>query len=243
VVTTGPFDAPGGRQTQGVATCPGTEVPAGGGALISPGGTNNVPLYSSLNSSYPQRNFWVVDVNTVSGSDASFNVYVVCINTATSYSVVSSALTSNPAGTTTSIAATCPTNRVIVGGGAFSVSSDIGVSISSDFPQQNSTTWRIDVANRSAANTNAAAYAICRAKPNGYNLPWTIQSSRSGDEAPGAVACPTGSLPLSGGLLNAANLSLNLNSSFPSASDWVSFMNNGDSNNWPFEVFAVCAGT
>ena len=32
----------------------------------------------------PQRSFWIVDVNTVSGSHASFDVYVICINAATS---------------------------------------------------------------------------------------------------------------------------------------------------------------
>jgi hypothetical protein len=213
------------------------------GALLSPVGGNNVDLYASLNSSYPQRNLWIVDVNTKSGSDASFNVYVVCISAATSYSVVSSALTSNPAGTVTSVSATCPTNRVLVGGGAFSSSSDIAVNISSNFPQQNETDWRVAMANGSTANASVAAYAICRRKPSGYNYQFSIQSSPSGAETPGSVACAPGSLPLSGGDFTGAVLSVNLNSTFPSSFDWVAFLNNGDSNRWPFEVIAICAGT
>jgi hypothetical protein len=243
VITAGPFSAPGGQQTQGVASCPGTEVPAGGGALLSPLGDNNVPLYASLNSSYPQRNLWIVDVNTVSGSDASFNVYVNCINVAASYSVVSSALATNPAGTVTSVSVTCPTNRVVVGGGAFSTSSDPAVNITSNFPEQNGTVWRADIANGSTANTTMAAYAICRNKPAGYNTQFSIQSSPSGAETPGSVACAPASLPLSGGDFTGAVLPLSINSTFPTGPDWVLFLNNGDSQSWPFEVFVVCAGT
>jgi hypothetical protein len=55
------------------------------------------------------------------------------------------------------------------------------------------------------------------------------------------VDCPAGTFPLSGGDFTGAVLSLNLSSSFPSGYDWVTFLNDGDSQTWPFETVAVCA--
>ena len=45
---------------------------------------------------------------------------------------------------------------------------------------------------------------------------------------------------MSGGNFTGAVLSLNLSSSFPSGYDWVTFLNDGDSQTWPFEKVAVC---
>lgn len=118
IVQAGPFNSPGNTQSLGKATCPGTKVPVGGGALISPAGSNNPILFANVNSSYPFGNSWFVDVNTSSssGADADFDVYAVCIDEVASYSVVSSSLVDNPAGTSTLATASCPTNRVLVGG-------------------------------------------------------------------------------------------------------------------------------
>jgi hypothetical protein len=241
VLTTGPFDAPGGVQTSGVATCPGTEVPAGGGALLSPVGSN-AGLYASLNTSIPQGHGWAVDVNTVSGFDAHFSVYVVCVNAATSYSIVQSAPVTNPAGSVTFASATCPTNRVPIGGGVQSSSFSTAVNIASSFPNQGSN-WDADMANRSASSATMTVYAICRKQPKGYSFHSSIQTMPSGAESAGSVNCPGASLPLSGGVFTAGVLTLNLNSSFPSSSDWVTFENNGDSASWPILTIVICGGT
>ena len=241
IVKAGPFNAPSDTQTLGKVACPGTEVPVGGGVLTSPVGSNNPLLFANINSSYPFDNSWFVDVNTSSGSgaDADFDVYAVCIDKVASYSVVSSSLVDNPAATLTLATASCPTNRVLIGGGAFSNSSNVAVNINADFPA--GTTWRVVMDNSSTADASLGAYAICEKQPSGYSQQNSIQTVPSGVETPLAVDCPAGSLPLSGGDFTGAVSGLDLSSSLPSSYDWVTFMNDGNSESWPFETIVVCA--
>ena len=241
IVVGGPYNAPSDTQSLGKATCPGTEVPVGGGVLTSPVGSNNPIFFASINSSYPFNDSWFVDVNpsSSSGTDVDFIVYAVCIDKVASYSVVSSNLVDNPAGTSTLATASCPSNRVLIGGGAFSNSTNVAVNINSDFPSGN--TWRALMNNESAVNASMGAYAVCEKQPSGYSEPYSIQTVQSQAETPLAVDCPAGTFPLSGGDFTGAVANLNLSSSFPTSYDWVTSMNDGDSNSWPFETVVVCA--
>jgi hypothetical protein len=241
VVKAGPFDSPGDTQAQAIVKCPGSEVPVGGGALISPAGSNNPVLFASINSSYPLNNEWVVDVNTSgsSGADANFVAYAVCIDSVSSYSVVNSGLISNPSGNSTLATATCPSKRVLVGGGGFSTSTSVDVNVGVDTPT--SSTWRVIMNNGSAQNASVAAYAVCEKRPSGYSEPFTITTVLSGAETPLGANCPAGTVPLSGGDFTGGVMNLNLSSSFPSSSSWITFLNDGDSNSWPFETVLVCA--
>ena len=241
LVKAGPLDAPGGSQSQAIVQCPGSEVPVGGGAMVSPSGSNDPVLFASINSSYPLSHEWVVDVNTSgsSGADASFEGYAICVNSVSSYTVVNSGLMSNPAGASTLATATCPGKTALVGGGAFSSSTNISVNVGVDAPT--SSTWRVIMNNGSAAAASVTAYAVCEKKPSGYSEPFTITTVVSGAETPLGVDCPKGTVPLSGGEFGGGVMNLDISSSFPSGPDWVTFMNDGDSNNWPFETIAVCA--
>ena len=241
VVKAGPFDSPSGTQSQAIVQCPGTEVPVGGGPVVNPAGSNDPILFASINSSYPLSHEWVVDVNTISssGADANFYVFAVCIDAVSSYSVVNSGLVDNPVGASTLATATCPSKRVLVGGGAFSNSGDVNVNVGVDAPT--GSTWRVAMNNGSTQDTKVVAYAVCEKQPSGYSEPFTIQTVVTGAETPLGAGCPSGSLPLSGGNLTGGVMNLDLASSFPSGNDWVTFMNDGDSNNWPFETIVVCS--
>ena len=241
IVKAGPFNSPSNTQSQATVLCPGTEVPVGGGALISPAGSNNPVLFASINSSYPLSHEWVVDVNTnsSSGADADFDVYAVCVDAIASYSIVNSGLVDNPPGSSNLATATCPSNRALVGGGAFSNSGDVNVNVGVDTPT--GSTWRVVMNNGSTQDTRFVAYAVCEKQPAGYSEPFTITTVPSGAESPLGADCPSGSVPLSGGVFTGAVMNLDLSSSFPSGPDWVTFMNDGDSNSWPFETIVVCA--
>lgn len=95
--------------------------------------------------------------------------------------------------------------------------------------------------NGSPQDTSVVAYAVCEKQPSGYSEPFTIQTVPSGAETPLGADCPSGSVPLSGGDFTGGVMNLDLSSSFPSGNDWVTFMNDGDSNSWPFETITVCA--
>jgi hypothetical protein len=227
----------------GEATCPGTEVPVSGGVLPSPAGSDDPALYASVNSSYPARHTWVIYVNTSSssGADADFEVYAVCIDKTSSYTIVSSGAVDNPAGSSTLATATCPTNLVLVGGGGLSGSSSVDVSIGVDVPTSNS--WRAGQNNGSTSDTSINAYAICESQPSGYSEPsgGTLAEIPNGADSPEALDCPSGSLPLSGGDFAGATLGLDLSATFPSGHDWVVFMNNGSGSSQPLVTIAVCA--
>jgi hypothetical protein len=184
---------------------------------------------------------WIVDLNTSSnsGADADFDVYAVCIDKVASYSVVSSSLVDNPAGASTLATVSCPANRVLIGGGGFSNNTNVAVNLSLDFPSGN--TWRAVMENGSASDAAMGAYAVCEKQPSGYSEQNSVGTVPSGAEMPLAVDCPAGSFPLSGGDVGASVLTLNLGASFPSSYDWVAFMNDGDSQHWPFETVVVCA--
>ena len=217
VVTAGPFNSPGGAQTMGEATCPGKEVPVSGGALPSPVGSNDPFNYASINSSYPAKHTWVVYVNTSnsSGADADFEVYAVCIDKSSSYTIVSSGAVDNPAGSSTLATATCPSNLALVGGGALSSSSSVDASLGADVPTSN--TWRVVQNNGSISDSSINAYAICETQPSGYSEPsaGAIAEIPNGVESTGPVDCPSGSFPLSGGDFNGVSLGLDLERDVP----------------------------
>ncbi len=243
VVKAGPFNSPGGAQTMGEAICPGTEVPVSGGAVTSPAGSNDPAFYATINSSYPFKHDWVVYVNTSSssGADADFEVYAVCVDKVSSYTIVSSGAVDNPAGSSTLATATCPSNLALLGGGATSASSSVNVSLGVDAPTSNS--WRAVQNNGSTSDSSINAYAICETQPSGYSEPsaGAIAEIPNGAVSPGTVDCPSGTLPLSGGNFNGTVMGLDLGSTFPAGYDWVVFMNNGSGGSQPEVTIAVCA--
>jgi hypothetical protein len=244
IVQAGPFNAPGGQQAEGVATCPGTEVPVGGGVLPSPVGDDNSTLFASVNSSNPDGSAWHVDVNTLaSNGDAAFDVYAVCIDHTKSYSVVTSGPVDSPADSATRFTVVCPVNRVVVGGGAYSYSSSIDTYIINDYPESSSL-WQVSMANTSTSDQTFVAYAICEKQPSGYSQVSTFVEVPGNSEAPLAVNCPSGSFPLSGGPYLGQNVDtgVSLTASFPSSTDWAVFMYNSDSSmSWLLYTTAVCA--
>jgi hypothetical protein len=85
-------------------------------------------------------------------------------------------------------------------------------------------------------------------QPNAKVKGITIVSSGAltafaGVQTHGAVTCPTGKVPLGGGVaFESSALSVNVNSSYPNAANgWTADANNGTASSTLFYVFAVCA--
>lgn len=118
VVHNSSFTATNGFQSHGSVSCPRNKQPASGGAFVNSGS-----IAAAINSSYPSGQSWAVDVNNISGADTTFTVYAVCLAHSSSYTVVTSLFTANPAVPDPQVAF-CPAHTRVVGGGVFSSTSN-----------------------------------------------------------------------------------------------------------------------
>ena len=86
------------------------------------------------------------------------------------------------------------------------------------------------------------APAVALAKPKGYVVVHSgALSSPANVQAHGSVTCPSGKVPLGGGVFfSSSSVSANINSSYPSGSGWAADVNNGTTAASSFTVYAVC---
>ena len=107
------FSAATGVQTRGTVACPKkgsvARLPLGGGAQIT-----SSSLDANINSSIPNGNTWIVDVNNNSGVTTTVVVYAVCAVPGKKYQVVTISVT-NTAGQQNSVTATCPSGTKVLG--------------------------------------------------------------------------------------------------------------------------------
>ena len=164
------------------------------------------------------------------------------------YTIATSGSLTAPTGTQTRGTATCPTGRVVYGGGVFVSSGSTAANVNSSFPSS-STTWSADVNNASGAATSFSAYAVCAKR----NAAWSIQSATitnsAGVQNRAIATCPSGTRVLGGGGYSSSGAtSVNINSTFPlkvgsgtsAIYDWITDMNNGDSLAHSATSYAVC---
>jgi hypothetical protein len=234
-VINGPFTAANGVQTRGVATCPGTKQPAGGGAL-----TQSSNLNANINSSFPSASGWIADVNNNSGSDTTFFVYAVCAPHNLHYTVVVNSVT-DPAFSQTTGFATCPAHTFVRGGGALSSSGSVLVNINSTLTAGNG--WRVDGNNATGSGTTLTVFAVCANKPAGYTVVFgSSVTNAAGTETPATVACPAGS-PFQlggGGVSSSGSTAVNMNSTLPTSSGWEVFENNASGSDTSISAQAIC---
>lgn len=245
VIETGPFTAPAGVQTPGIATCPGTKQPTGGGAYTY---DNNTSV--DINDSWPSGHSWVVDVNNNQATDTKFVVWVMCMRASAGYHVVSAPGYAN-AGATDYASVSCPSKTVVVGGGAIAGDRNLGVAINSSVGNRlgpGQTEWTAAMTNTSSSADAFSVLAVCRPKPLGYTIVHGSQVS----VAPGATAeitagCPgLFSVPLSGGgftTYQVTDSGLAFNSSFPGTGDWATLWENSGSITRSVAASVICAGT
>lgn len=156
---------------------------------------------------------------------------------------------------------TCPTGKVVVGGGAYiynDLTPENAVNLNSSYPSDDGRSWVVYVNNQVGNTPNRyKAYAICVNKPSGY----VVQKSTvkfSGSSGPvqlghtklcqqefGGPTLPFPTLTVIGGGVysDSTNVGVNINSSAPEKNGlgWTAYMNDLGSQNSQFTVKAICA--
>ena len=243
IVASGTFTAQAGLEGLGTVTCPKSNgvqtYPLSGGALAS-----GDDLAENINSSWPTTKGWSVDMNNAGTSSATFQVYAVCAKKLSGYVLRKSRSVPNPAGAENAANYSCPSGDVVFGGGVFSASSQTSVNIASEWPI--GATWQVYVNNGSMQATSFRVYEIC-AKINKTTTHYQVDAGSTvgnpaGDETIAIQGCPTGLSILSGGISSSSLLtSVNLNTTFPDETEWVSYENNASAADETITPYAICA--
>jgi hypothetical protein len=241
VVNSGWLTAPSGQTTFGGVSCPGSEVPTGGGAI-----TTSRSTAVGINSSYPDGYEWQVWFANTSGSSTSFDVYEVCIDEPADYEIVPSRTISQAPMSMATASVRCPnTGTVAVGGGLEQNSLNTAVSINSAFFLSQGKVWEGTLANGSTKKLKMDVFAICMPPPAGYLIKKKKVTLPAGTVTFAQALCPSGSVSLGGGEDAAPAITpyvdITLDSSYPNQSAWGTFEGNGTTSAVTGEVMAACA--
>src|SRR4051794_205169 len=101
------------------------------------------------------------------------------------------------------------------------------------------------VANADAPVDKPAPTALPAKSPKGYAVVTTpFQLAPTGAQSTAHVECPTGTVPLGGGVFVQSNsTAANINSSAPTPTGWSGWVNNTSGETTFFQVQAICART
>jgi hypothetical protein len=236
VVSSGGLSAPQGTRTRGTMDCPAGTVVWGGGVVIS-----SRSLHANINSSFPAgTDRWIGDVNNRSGAGTTFAVYAVCANRNTGYSV-HTVTTIVPSHGQFWALATCPTGSRILGGGGSSSSTSTTVNMNSSYPYQNG--WIVYENNGLSHTTKVTAYAICGRANGRQVVAGPAVANPAGTQTEATVQCPAPKVPISGGAESSGFNGVNLNTTTPSPTGWISFENNATTGFQTVTPHVICAGT
>jgi hypothetical protein len=195
VVRSGPFDAPPGAFDSGnSATCPaGTVVWGGGVGFVGGSG----PALT-VNTSEPiGSSGWAARVNNTGTTTAKFLVDAICANRPTGYKIVYR-IADNPPNTQAHATATCPSPKVLLGGGTLSTSDQVAAILTSAWPRS-STKFTGYMYNGTTTDAKLDVFAICGHKPAGYKIASNSAAVDPGFTLFDGIACPTGTSALDGG--------------------------------------------
>ncbi len=230
------WTATNGIQTSGSVTCPGAEVPAGGGVLVS-----STSLFANVNSSYPLHHGWTAAVNNTSGSDTSATVYATCINKKLAYEVTSTT-TDNPSGSQTQGSAACKGRRQALGGGASSSSSSAEVNVAGSYTAGNQ--YIAIMNNASIGDDSLTVYAICEKVARDYEMISSSLDASPESETSGSFqGCVGTTDEVSGGYdpTFQPSTSVNVNSIYPvTRNDWVIRINNASESDSEGYMSVIC---
>ncbi len=97
----------------------------------------------------------------------------------------------------------------------------------------------------SVSDTAFTVLAICSPKPKGYTQVFGgLVDNPPGTQTGTTVDCPGASVPLGGGgFSSSGSTAVNMNSTFPSGSDWEAFESNASAADASMQASVVCAGT
>jgi hypothetical protein len=237
LVQTGNLTSSAGQQSHGSQPCPAGKVILGGGVFVAATST-----LVNVNSSYPQGNTWVADVNNATGSATTFNVYAICGNAPRKYSVQTTALTSVPVGGQVTVNASCPSAKApALSGGGFSDTFSTLANINSSIPVAGG--WRVDANNGSGSASFIRGYAVC-GKLRGYHVViGDLAFNAAGTQTGATASCGTG-YPVGGGAFTGSgSTAVAINTSYPVNGGWKTYMNNGSDQGAFFRTYVVCAGS
>ena len=138
-----------------------------GGGVSFTGG--QFALGESINTTAPNGStMWRARYNNTTGRTIPIVIHAVCANQPGSYSM-QFATADNPPHTQSNAIAICPSNAVLLSGGAFSTSDKASVFMLSDFPVTQRK-FRVVMWNGSDQDERVTAFAICGHRPAGYTI-------------------------------------------------------------------------
>jgi hypothetical protein len=134
----------------------------------------------------------------------------------------------------------CPTGTKILGGGAVA----LGGLINSSYPVSNG--WHADVNGDGSTGAEFAVYAVCSkysVATTGYGVhAGTTVDNPPGSETFAAAFCPSGQVPLGGGVSStSSDTSVNINSTWPISGGWGAYENNASSFDRSITPYVICA--
>jgi hypothetical protein len=237
--------APGnGAFSGGIVNCPATSsgvarYPQGGGVVISSSSVLTIDNASAPDPDTPTA--WNAQVANNSGVDTTFEVWAVCATRHRAYVQLSSAWTDIPQYTQIPVFLACPTGTKILGGGGWDT---VNASMNSSYPVSNG--WHVDANNPVGADQQVQVSAVC-SKYSVATTGYGVHAGATVDNPPGsqtfaAAFCPSGQVPLSGGVLSSTSDTLvNINSTLPISGGWGVYENNASSFDTSITPYVICA--
>jgi hypothetical protein len=242
VVETGTLTDWAGGQTHDEVVCPGGKVPVGGGAQLF-----SSSLGENLASSYPTTQGWAVDVNNTTTADGLYDLYAVCANPQ-GYFVYGYGPFVSHAGHGGAADDGCGRNMKVLGGGARSNTTELGVNLQQSYPLPEGLAnwtpglWQIEMTNPTSRDLNFDEFVICGKIKHTYQVvKGTDSVDRAGTREQINVYCPPGTRPLGGGVqASSIDTGVTINSSFPWPTGWSGIENNTSTTDATFSDSVVC---
>lgn len=239
IVRAGPFSAtPGTFDSGASAACPAGTVVWGGGVAFSGGSDPSL----NVNTSEPSGSSgWEARVNNTGTTTVQFLVDAVCANKPTGYKLVFQNV-DNPPGTQSHATVTCPSPKVLLGGGSLSTSDQAPAILTSAWPRS-STKFTAYMFNGTATDQRLDVLAICGHKPAGYKLVSNSAAVDPGFTLDDGIACPTGTSALSGGTQDPDHVPVvQVGGSIDQgAFGWAIDMNNTGQSTHQVNGYVICA--
>jgi len=194
IVHGGPFNAPPGTFDSGASVgCPAGTVVWGGGVVFH-GASSSL----NVNTSQPAGSTgWEARVNNSGTTTVQFDVDAICANQPAGYKLVVRTV-DNPPNTQSHATVTCPSPKVLLGGGTLSSADQVTAFLTSAWPlgPERFTGYMF---NGTATDESFTVEGICGHKPVGYKIATNSVSLDAGFTLSDGIACPAGTSVLGGG--------------------------------------------
>jgi hypothetical protein len=225
--------------TGGSVACPAGTVVWGGGTSFV-GGFFGPTL--TVNTSEPMESTgWEARVNNTGTATAQFAVDAICAKKPKGYALAFQSV-DNPADSQSHATATCPSPKVVLGGGTLSTSDQAAAVLTGAWPA-GPHKFTAYMYNGTPDDAMLAVYAVCGHKPTGYMIASNSASVGSGSTLLDGIACPAGTSALDGGAQTVGHSPLVLvgGSIDQGASGWVLQMNNTAPSQQQVDGHVICA--